>query len=278
MLEGRPAPRLIASDIDGTLLDSNHRVSKRTREVLLRAVGAGAHFALSTGRPFRWVAPVLEQLPIRPLCVASNGAVIYDSSTDKVVLAHELAPAELKEIATAAIAAFDGHGGVSFAAERSAESSQVPVEELYLVDPSYSENAIYDGFGVASREDLLAQPCVKLMLRNHVLSATQMFELLSAHLDPGMAHITYAIDDGLLELSSPGVTKAKGVAWLAAHYGVEQEDTIAFGDMPNDVEMLRWAGLGVAMDNATAAVKDAADMVTAANHQAGVAKVLERWF
>ena len=66
--------------------------------------------------------------------------------------------------------------------------------------------------------------------------------------------------------------------WLADHAGVDQAEVIAFGDMPNDIEMLQWAGCGVAMENAHPEVKAAADAVTVANHQAGVAKVLERWF
>ena len=74
------------------------------------------------------------------------------------------------------------------------------------------------------------------------------------------------------------MTKRRGVEWLAQHTGVAQQETIAFGDMPNDIEMLRWAGCGVAMENAHPEVKAAADAVTVANHQAGVAKVLERWF
>ena len=86
------------------------------------------------------------------------------------------------------------------------------------------------------------------------------------------------MDEGILEIAAPGITKATGLTWLADHYGVAQDETIAFGDMPNDIEMLRWAGRGVAMGNAADTVKEAADEVTTPNHQAGVATVLERWF
>ena len=74
------------------------------------------------------------------------------------------------------------------------------------------------------------------------------------------------------------MTKRKGVSWLAENFGIERSDIIAFGDMPNDIEMLSWVGRGVAMGNAHPAVKEAADEVTMANHQSGVAKVLEQWF
>ena len=110
------APRLIASDIDGTLLDRNHRVPRRNRDAVARAVQQGAYFALSTGRPFRWIAPVLEQLPVRPVCVTSNGAVLYDSAEDRVMSAHELSPAALAEVVDVAqtVLGTVGFGAVSY--------------------------------------------------------------------------------------------------------------------------------------------------------------------
>ncbi|QPK79018.1 HAD family hydrolase [Corynebacterium lizhenjunii] len=273
-----PAPRLIASDIDGTFLDRNHRVPPRNRDAVVRAVAAGAHFALSTGRPYRWIAPVVEQLPLRPLCVTSNGAVIYDAHRDQVVRSTELSAPVLAQVVAAAHEAMASHGGIAIGVERAGTSSLDPVEELYVVDPLYSENAMFDGFGVAPTAEVVAQPAVKLLLRNTQLSAPQLYDLISPHIDPQLAHVTYSMDAGILEVAAPGVTKAAGVEWLARHYGVEQHRTIAFGDMPNDVEMLQWAGLGVAMDNAAPQVKEAADYVAPPNHAAGVAAVLERWF
>ncbi len=272
------APRLIASDIDGTFLDQNHRVSRRTREVVVRAVQAGAHFALATGRPYRWIAPVLEQLPLRPLCVTSNGAVIYDSAADAVVAAQEIQPAGLAEVVDAAQSVMGRHGGVAVGAERAGRTSQDRVEDLYVVDPMYSDNAVFDGFGVDTLEGVIGEPCVKLLLRNVHLSAPQMYELIAPHIDPDVAHVSYSMNEGILEVSAPDVTKAHGVEWLARHHGVTAAETVAFGDMPNDIEMLQWAGLGVAMGNAAPGVIAAADEVTSPNHQAGVARVLERWF
>lgn len=272
------APRFIASDIDGTFLDNNHRVSKQTREVVLRAADAGAQFALATGRPHRWIAPVLEQLPLRPLCVTSNGAVIYDSRADRVVRAVELAPEVMGDVVATAQEIFARHGGVSVAAERAGRSAADPLEELYIVDETYAESTEFRGFGVHSALDVVAAPAVKLILRNLGLSSLEMFELLAPHVDPADAHVTYSMSEGLLEVAAPGVTKALGVSELAAGYGVDAADVIVFGDMPNDIEMIRWAGRGIAMGNAAQVVKDAADEITAPNHQGGVAAVLERWF
>ena len=79
------APKFIASDIDGTFLNPDHRVVPRNRDVVTRAVEDGAKFALATGRPHRWIQPVLEQIPLRPLCVTSNGAVVYDMTASSPV-------------------------------------------------------------------------------------------------------------------------------------------------------------------------------------------------
>ncbi|MDO5033130.1 HAD family hydrolase [Corynebacterium sp.] len=271
-------PRLIASDIDGTLLDNNHRVPRRTREVVARAVRSGAYFALSTGRPFRWIQPVLEQLPVRPLCVTSNGAVVYDSANDAILSAHELAPEAIAQVIAAAQEALAPFGGAGFGVERTGTSLRDPVEELFVVEPRYSENALFDGFGVVTIEELAAKPVVKLLIRNTEHTAPELYERVAPLVDPTVAHVTYSMNEGILEVAAPNVTKRRGVEWLAQELGVAREEIIAFGDMPNDVEMLRWVGHGVAMDNAHPMVKEAADEITAANHQAGVAKVLQRWF
>lgn len=269
------APRLIASDIDGTLLDRNHRVPRRNRDAVARAVQQGVYFALSTGRPFRWIAPVLEQLPVRPVCVTSNGAVLYDSAEDRVMSAHELSPAALAEVVDVAQTVL---GTVGFGAERAGGSLADAVEDLFVVERHYSENALFEGFGVVSMGELVGQPAVKFLIRNTDFSAPELYELIAPHIDPELAHLTYSMQEGILEVAAPNVTKRRGVEWLAEYTGVAQQETIAFGDMPNDIEMLTWAGCGVAMENAHPEVKAAADAVTVANHQAGVAKVLERWF
>ena len=163
------APRLIASDIDGTLLDRNHRVPRRNRDAVARAVQQGAYFALSTGRPFRWIAPVLEQLPVRPVCVTSNGAVLYDSAEDRVMSAHELSPAALAEVVDVAQTVL---GTVGFGAERAGGSLADAVEDLFVVERHYSENALFEGFGVVSMGELVGQPAVKSVSYTHLTLPT----------------------------------------------------------------------------------------------------------
>lgn len=272
------APLLVVSDIDGTLLNSQDRVIPRLREVISRAVRAGAEVALATGRPHRWIHPVLEQLPVRPVCVTANGAVLYDSAEDKVLRAHELAPATMADVVTTARAALAEHGGVAVACERVGTSAFDPEDETFVISPGYLHTWAEQGFGVLTEEEVVSEPAVKLILRNDRLTAPQMYELIAPHVDEAQAHVTFSMNEGLIEVAAPGVTKALGVSTLAGLHAVPQERTVTFGDMPNDIEMLEWAGLGVAMGNARDEVKAAADEVTTTNDEGGVARVLERWF
>lgn len=269
-------PRLIVSDIDGTFLDSHDRVSPRLRDAVMRAVHAGAEVALATGRPHRWIFPVIDQLPIRPVCVCSNGAVLYDPAEDKIVAAHSLDP---EALATVMAVAQDVFGSdVAFGVERVGQSAFDSEEESFLTSPGYVTDLWSEAHGVAPIHELAAEPAVKLIMRNVNMTSAEMFDKIAPHIDPDTAHVTYSMNEGLLELAAPGVNKATGVSTLAAMHGVEQKDVAAFGDMPNDIEMLAWAGTGVAMANAAPVVHDAADMVTTSNDDFGVALVLEKWF
>lgn len=272
------APGLVVSDIDGTLIDSRERVIPRLREVITRLTVGGAQLALATGRPHRWLNPVLNQLSVRPVCVCANGAVLYDAASDRVLRSHTLDPAVMAAVTAAARKALAPHGGVGVAVERVGTSALDPEEDCFVVTEEYFPAWEGPGFSVEPEADVLAQPAVKLLLRNVNLSAAQMFELVNPVIAPTDAHITFSMSEGLLEVAAPGVTKALGVTDLSEMHRVDQSATVAFGDMPNDIEMLRWVGLGVAMGNARPEVKEAADHVTATNNEGGVADVLERWF
>ncbi|RNE50001.1 HAD family hydrolase [Corynebacterium alimapuense] len=272
------APTLIASDVDGTLLDSRERVTPRVRDAVIRAVRSGAEVALATGRPHRWIYPVLDQLPIRPVCVTANGAVLYDSANDRVLRAHVLEPETMESVLGSALEAFHSYGGVAIGCERAGSSALDAEEEMFLTSPNFLHTWEGQGFGVVPAHEVIAEPAVKLILRNERLSASEMYDLISPFIDPMDAHVTFSMDEGLLEVAAPGVTKALGVSTLAQLHGLEQKDVLCFGDMPNDIEMLQWAGFGVAMGNARTSVKQAADYVTGTNDDSGVAQVLERWF
>lgn len=273
-----PAPKLVASDVDGTIITSQERILPQVRDVIVRAVQAGTEVALATGRPHRWIFPVLDQLPIRPVCVTANGAVVYDSANDQVIASHTLAPDTMTEVLDLAKEAFHGVGGVAVACERVGHSAFDPEEEMFVVAPDFLNTWEEQGFGVLPEYEVISEPAVKMLLRHEGLSAPEMFDILAPFLDPDVAHVTFSMNEGLLEVAAPGVTKALGVSTLATMHGIDQSEVIAFGDMPNDIEMLAWAGIGVAMGNARDSVKDVADFVTGTNNEGGIAQVLERWF
>jgi len=271
------APKLIISDIDGTFLNPHGRVTPRLRDVVGRAVRSGAQFGLATGRPHRWLLPVLDQLPFSPICVCANGAVVYEPGTDTVLRAFELTPEAMDNVIVAVEPLFAdvAHG---YSVERVGSSALTPEEECFLVTRDYNPDAWDSAYAVVTVEELIAVPAAKLLIRCPSMTSADMFELIAPVVDPADAHVTYSMNEGLIEFSHPGVNKATGVSVLAAHYGVEARDVVAFGDMPNDLEMLAWSGMGVAMANAASVVLDAADHVTVSNAEDGVAVVLEHWF
>jgi hydroxymethylpyrimidine pyrophosphatase-like HAD family hydrolase len=268
---GWPAgrPRVVATDLDGTLLDRRGTVSARTDAALRLAVAAGARVLLVTARPPRWMAPVLAQLSGAYLTICSNGGAVRtpDGGVEQL---RPIAPdlvltlaARLRAIVPQMAFAVETDGGLGH------EPAFAPAD----FDPPSGD----PGRQCAALPELLARPAFKLLGKYSTLTG----EALHARAVPavaGLAEPTYSGADGLLEIAAPGVTKASALAtWCAAH-GYQPADVIAFGDMPNDLPMLRWAGQGVAMGNAHPDVLAAADRHTAGNDADGVALVLESCF
>ncbi|WP_232661095.1 HAD family hydrolase [Pseudonocardia sp. TRM90224] len=268
------APRLVATDVDGTLLDPSEKVTPRAAAVIGRLVAAGTGFVLVTGRPPRWIPSVAAQLGVARLAVCANGGVLYDVVADEIVWARTLDVALLGELAAAVTGTFPECG---LAVERVGERALEGNVANFVAEPAYKHAWPDADHGVTERAELLGLPAVKMLVRCAELSSDAMVAALSPVLG-GAADITFSSPRGLVEISPPRVTKATGLAEVASTFGVEQADVIAFGDMPNDLEMLRWAGHGVAMGNAHPALLDVADEVTSSNAEDGLALVLERWF
>ncbi|HEX2301551.1 MAG TPA: HAD family hydrolase [Pseudonocardiaceae bacterium] len=267
-------PGLVASDVDGTLLDPTERVSDRTRAAVHRVIAAGVPFVLVTGRPPRWISPVVEQLGYAGATICANGAVHYDAGADVVCHAVTLEPSQLRHAAAAVAKALPG---AKLAVELSGASAKANGLGQFLAEANYTHPWPGADSETAPREVLLSRPAIKLLVRLPTASSDAMAaavrEILGRDLD-----ITFSTGHGLIELSAPGVTKGTGLARLAAELGVPAAGVVAFGDMPNDVPMLQWAGRGVAMANAHPAVLGVADEITAPNSEDGLALVLERWF
>ncbi len=267
-------PTLVATDVDGTLIDHDELVSARTRAAVHAVVESGTPFLLATGRPPRWISPVVEGLGYAPLAVCANGAVVYDSYADRVLSAATLSVDALTELSELALVALPGSG---LAAERVGESAHDAATPQFVSSPDYEHAWLNPDNTEMSEDEVLAAPAVKLLIRRPGMTSTAMFDTLAPHVG-ALADMTYSTENGLIELSAPGITKASGLVAAAERFGFDLSGLVAFGDMPNDIPMLGMARLGVAMGNAHPEAKAAADEVTDTNSAHGVAKVLERWW
>ena len=258
---------LIATDLDGTLLRADKTISARTAAALERAAAADLPVVLVTGRPIRWLRMVYEQLATPLPAVCANGAVVYDPLRDQVLRADPLAPEVLEEIArrladevpeaVLAVEVMDGRA------------------MLHHIDYPVRWDSGHGGVRpVDAVAELLREPAVKLLVRAGERDPDEFSALVGKALT-GLAEATHSSFSGLVEVSAAGVTKAAGLAWYCDRLGVPAAAVTAFGDMPNDVPMLAWAGRAVAMGNAHPTVKEIADEVVASNEDDGVAAYLE---
>jgi hypothetical protein len=258
----------VATDLDGTLLRSDLTVSERTVQALRAASAAGMLVALVTGRPVRWLRRVYDHLGVLYPAVCANGAVVYDPEADRALHVNPLAPAVLAEVCQRLRAAVPTS---RFAVE--IEDGRVLWHEVdYPLRWDTDDPAVRP---VTSLAELTSVTAVKLLVRAGERDPDE-FTSLVAQCVAGLAEATHSSASGLVEISAAGVTKAAGLAWLCERHGVAAADVVAFGDMPNDLPMLAWAGHGVAVANAHPAVLAAADEVTGSNDEDGVAGYLER--
>lgn len=271
-------PSMIASDVDGTLIDDDDRISERTIAALKRARVDGVELVLATGRPPRWIPAITEQLADTPAAVryavCANGAVVYDVVADEMLHVAALQPEALTALAEICTELLPGCG---LAAERAGGSAFDAATAPFVATPGYQHAWLNPEHVYVSQAEVVGEPAVKLLVRMPAMSSREMAETVAPHLGD-LAEATFSIDTGLVEFSVPATHKAAGLTWLTTHREVAGEATVAFGDMPNDIEMLRWAAHGVAMGHGDPAALAAADEVTSSNVDDGVAKVLERWF
>ncbi|AUS78679.1 HAD family phosphatase [Actinoalloteichus sp. AHMU CJ021] len=275
-------PGLVASDVDGTLLDPLEQLRPRTASAVSRVLDAAIPMVLATGRSPRWVYPVARALRVGGLAVCVNGAVILDVERRAVLSTHAIDPVLLRDVADVVL---DALPGCALAVEQCVDAdppTQPPEDDtrgapVALVGPGY-----LSPWGVHQRSpvplaELLGRPAVRLIVRHRGVSSREMARTVGPLVSDAV-EITYSTDDGLIDVMRAGVNKASGLSEVADLHGVDRADVVAFGDMPNDIPMLRWAGHGVAMENAHPEVLAVADETTTSNAEDGVARILERWF
>ncbi|MEU6174844.1 HAD family hydrolase [Streptantibioticus parmotrematis] len=257
--------RLVATDLDGTLLRADHTVSERSRRALAAVTAAGAAHIIVTGRPVSRTAHVFEALGYRGLAVCAQGAQVYDAGTrtllTSVTLDRRTAAVALAKIEAAT-------GPLAVAAVRDG------LDGAFLVGPGYRFTPELPVVEVSDTAQLLAEPISKVFIQCPGMDDDALAEAAGATVG-GLVGVVMA-GAGLVELLPLGLTKATGLSLAARRLGVTAAGTIAFGDMPNDIPMFGWAAHGVAMANAHEALKAVADEVTASHEEDGIAVVLER--
>jgi HAD superfamily hydrolase (TIGR01484 family) len=267
-------PKLVALDIDGTLLKwvegvgtTYEQVSQPVYDAVHRALDAGVHVVLASGRSPHGMTRVAELLDLygegeRLWAVASNGAVIFRHPPLEVV--HE----ETFDAAPAVASILEEH-----------PTALVAVEERgvgYRVNRPFPEGELTGEFRIADVAELVALPVSRVIIRDPEATADD-FVALAGRL--GLQGTDYVVGwTAWLDLAPVGVSKASGLEYVAREVGVGPAEVLAVGDGRNDIEMLRWAGRGVAMGQAVEEVRAAADSVTGTVHEEGLARELDRYW
>ncbi|GAA4233703.1 hypothetical protein FHR32_002661 [Streptosporangium album] len=261
-------PRLVATDLDGTALRSDGTVSPRTTAAFARVESAGATLVFVTGRPPRWMRPVAAAVRHRGLAICANGALVYDLHTERIVKSHLIAPDVLEEVVTRLR---EKVPELAFSVEYEGGFAH---ESGFRLGREDGKGAA--GFRVGTAA-LTSRPCAKLLALHPRMDPDVLQEEVR-ELVGDLVTPTHSSGRALIEMSAHGVTKASALAALAEGQEIGPAEAIAFGDMPNDLPMLRWVGTSYAVANAHAAVLAAVDHVTATNNEDGVAKVLEQLY
>ncbi|WP_232678393.1 HAD family hydrolase [Nocardioides sp. R-C-SC26] len=274
-------PRLVALDIDGTLLKwvegagtTYEQIAPRLQAAIDRAYDAGAHIVLASGRSAHGMTRIADLLDLRGRdgerlwVVASNGAVIFR---------YDVAPGG-GEVEIVHEETFDAGPAVR-AVLREHPTARLAIEERgvgYRVTTPFPEGELNGEMIVTDVEHLVAAPVSRVIVRDPDATAEDFVDLTSRL---GLHGTDYIVGwTAWLDLTPVGVSKASGLQYVCDELGLTAADVLAIGDGRNDIEMLTWAGRGVAMGQAIEPVREVADHVTGTVYDDGAAVELERWF
>lgn len=259
---------LLALDLDGTLLGPDKRIAPADAAAIQAARAAGVDVVLTTARPPRSTLPFIRALGAGGVHIHYNGAMIVDHATRQPLLHQALKAAFVQHLITLA--------------RRVHPPTIVTLEILDRwhtdrVDQSRKTGTalLFEPDVVGPLEASLVQPVTKLLLGADPAAIPLIRDALAPWL-PGQATL-HVSDDDLLQIIHPQASKSAALDWLCRRQQIPAERVLAIGDAPNDIDMLQWAGLGIAMANAWPEVHAIADAVTASNTQAGVAEAIRRW-
>ena len=268
-------PKLVALDIDGTILKwvegagmTHEEIAPAVHAAVQRALDAGAHVVLASGRSPHGMTRVADMLDLRRegadrlWIVASNGAVVFRYPPVEVV--HE--------------ETFDARPAVEAILQRQ-PNAIVAVEDRgvgYKVSRAFPDGELSGDMVVTEVDELLAAEVSRVIIRDPDATADEFVQLAE---DLGLHGTNYVVGwTAWLDLAPVGVSKASGLEYVAQQLGLTSADALAVGDGRNDLEMFEWAGRSVAMGQAIQPVLDAADAVTGSVYEDGLATELGRWF
>ncbi len=269
-------PRAVALDIDGTLLkwvdgqeEEYETITAPVYDAVHRALDAGAHIILASGRSPHGMTRIADLLDLpregadRLWIVASNGAVVFRYPPMEVV--HE----ETFDAAPAVAAVLEHHPRALVAVEERGIGG-------YRVNRVFPDGELSGEQLITEVDKIIGEPVSRVIIRDPDATAEDFLEL-GARL--GLHGTDYVVGwTAWLDLSPVGVSKASGLQHVCDRIGLEAADVLAIGDGRNDIEMLRWAGRGMAMGQATDDVKAAADAVALTVYDEGAAVEMDRWF
>jgi 5-amino-6-(5-phospho-D-ribitylamino)uracil phosphatase len=260
---GRWRPKLIALDVDGTLVPPGGTLATRVRKAVSRALRAGAWVVLTSGRSALELRPFVAELGLRRgFGVCSNGAVTVRYPTLAVVDQVTFAPGQV----------------VQYLLEH-APRARIAVEDAtdgFLVTSRFPDGELHCEQRIESLDGLLSRPVTRVVFRDPESTVEEFVALLDRVRPEGVScAVGYK---AWLDIGPLGVSKGTALVGIAERLGVPAEDCLAIGDGRNDIDMLEWVGRGVAMGQAPPEVQHAADDVTEPVSADGVAVELERWF
>jgi len=268
-----PPIRLVIADLDGTLLAGPRHLSERTRNVVATVREAGAEMVLASARAPRLIRPYHEELQLSAPVIACNGAMLWDMLANVPMSRAPLNPTLAREavaVAREAGAIANVECDDEWFADRITDAVLQNIQQFGIAPPHQ----------VGGVDDVLTgdRPLDKVFLDMRELSGAAQ-EALRVALGRSLgAHVNLSESvRGMIDVTSQEATKAAMAQQLARSLGIPAEQVLAIGDSDNDVALLRWAGVGIAMGNASPAAKEAADGVTSSNLRDGAAEAMQRW-
>lgn len=267
--------KLVASDLDGTLLNKNKEITPRLFDALQKLDELGILFVPATGRPFSTVPQAIKELPFLKYVITSNGAAIYDAAEQKNIIENYLTPEAVDAVIAIArelpvITEYFIEGKAYIAKNIYDDLTPFALTESHTAYIKNSRTPVTDFWNEMKRNDAVLEN-INLVFKDMALRK----EIWNRLKDLGLASVTASTTKNI-EITSLSATKAKALEKLCEVLGLERKNVLAMGDGDNDMPMIQFAGIGVAMANGEEHIKQAADIIADDCNDFGAAKILEQ--